>query len=169
MSKIETFTEHRVEYVKLVVEHVLQSTQFRENSELPELIHSLSTDPMKVGSNINCISLHNTCGTLNYELWTGLMHANMKTDRFLSNDNDTREHIYLSTIDTYPIIIDCSIGQIILGHNHVFVGTRRQLRNLVVNQTSEFGRYKIVSGLGHTPEEVFKRMWGNTGIKYIPR
>jgi len=168
MSEIDATTEFKIESLKSTIESVLRSPKFVNDSFSSSLTDSLSTNPMRVGSNIDSNSLYGMCGTLSYELGVGLKDAGITTEQLISDDEDNNAHVYLATKETdQPIIIDPSIGQFIEGHNHIFVGTRQQLKDLVVNQTGEFGKYKITHTRSrNNPEEAYRRIWGINGRKY---
>lgn len=77
------------------------------------------------------------------------------------------EHVYLTArIDPDEVIIEPTIGQIVLGHNHIFVGFRSDLRRLIVKTTGgPDSPYQIVPPYTayhqEHPEEIFRHFWGD--------
>lgn len=84
-----------------------------------------------------------------------------------SGDRSVAEHIYLvARIDPDEVIIEPSIGQIILGHNHIFVGFRSDLRKVIVDNTGGPNSPYQIDPLYATyhqnyPEEIFRHFWGD--------
>lgn len=95
---------------------------------------SLSLIPERVDSGISQGYLKDKCSIMSLELQRCLDLTGVRTETHGSTYSyDGAAHTFLSPTETpYDIIIDPSIGQFILGHNHVFVGTRDLLRSLVL-------------------------------------
>lgn len=94
----------------------------------------LSIYPEAVDESIDYVELRGKCALLSFAIRDLLRMENVEVVSQGSSEKDYPCHIY-DLVNPYGnrIIIDPSIGQIIKGHNHVFVGTEMDLRNLVLN------------------------------------
>jgi len=163
-DELKLSPEEEIEHVKAVVEGVLQGSFGTETgTTASDFIGGLSTDPSKVDISVTSRSLYGRCGSFAYELQVNLSNKGMEVDIATSSSDDSNAHMYLiyGLEGKSEVIIDPSIGQFIEGHNNVFVGTRKQLRDIVLNQTGEGKKYRIT----HTrskdnPQEAFERTWG---------
>ncbi len=156
--------ENEVLAIKQHVEKILRE-KFGQNviSKLNYNLSLLSTKPDQVDSQVDENFLYGMCGTFSEALHEALIDEGIMADKKLSEAKDLSAHTYLSiTTDTgTEIIVDITIGQFIKGHNHAFVGTREQLKDLVENQTGEGKPYQII----HTsqPSRAYERIWGHKG------
>ena len=129
----------------------------------------LSTDPGSVSREITPQILMGKCGIISSELQDRLeetrrMPVNMKVS---DHPKATSGHKYLTTeINGVEVIIDASIGQYIRGHTHVFVGTRSQLKKLIL--ASRGNIINTQADLMQNPEEFFTRTWGR-GVGTVSR
>jgi hypothetical protein len=136
--------------VQTTVEGVLQS------ASLTTLV-GLSTNPDLVDQTITPETLRGKCGTICEDLQDRLKTAGVLVDMCISGDRNTSWHRYLGTRhDGVEVIIDPSIGQFIKGHRQVFIGTRDQLKQLVLHPKTV-----IVNARTSIPHEVFSRTWGS--------
>lgn len=153
-----------VRQVKGDVERALQYFGTSVNVVLASFYGELSTDPSNVGSSINDSSLRRRCYALSSEL-RRCLYLTQTNARLSSETRFYRiQHEYLmienSNVD---IVVDPTLGQFLVGHNHIFVGTHAQLRELVLEKTGDGKEYQYSQHwFGNTPpEEVFEEMWGN--------
>lgn len=156
-----------VEQVRAKVEHALRTNFGRYNAyTLREFKGRLSTDPNKI-SHFSDNEFYGNCGTFTSELSKALQEEGLELPTYTSSREDSNWHGYLiANDDGVEVIIDPTIGQFIQGHNHTFVGTRRELRELVLNKTGDGKPYKIVNTKSrYNPAEAFERTWGNESKK----
>jgi len=153
MSKLEK-DFHReavhsaVSHVQTAVEGVLQSAPL-------SAFVGLSTDLSVV--TVTSETLKGQCGTICGELRDRLKAVGVVVSMCISGDRNSNWHRYLGTTHNgVEVIIDPSIGQLIKGHNQVFVGTRDQLKKLVLNPKTA-----IINTRTSVPHEVFSRTWGS--------
>lgn len=106
----------------------LSVTERYDRIELEKFKGQLSTEPNRVGREINQESLSIKCEPFSVELQRCL--KKVKLDSTIVGNV---EHLSLRTQGKEgEIIIDPSIGQFLAGYNHVFVGTRDELRKIVL-------------------------------------
>ncbi len=99
------------------------------NGSLRNWIGKLSVYPDKIDPNITREMFHGECDLLSEELAIALLKIDFTVDSM-----QAPWHSYLAvSYKGHEIIIDPTIGQFIEGHNHVFVGTVGQLRNIAVD------------------------------------
>ena len=125
-------------------------------------IGKLSTNPKEVKEGVSQESLTNKCEALSEELQRCLKLVGV--DSTIRGNN---LHNYLTTFEgKEKVSIDASIGQYFKGHNHIFVGTREQLKELVL----KYALYRKLSrlpldrgeGIRIPPEEAedfFQKYW----------
>ena len=157
-----------VEKIRAIVEVALRTSFGTYNaSTLRQFRGRLSTDQHNVDSNLTTRSFYGNCGTFNLELKKALREEKLHTDYCESDHEDSNHHEYLIADENgIEVIIDPTIGQFIKGHNNTFIGTRAQLKDLVLNQTGEGKLYKIVNTKSaNNPTEAFERTWGNEPSK----
>lgn len=158
-----------LDYVKGCVEEALRTNFGTETYSLvSHLRGEMSIHPERVGPNVNAESLHLQCQSASFSLKEGLVRSGLQIRVVSSGDRSVMaEHVYLvAGIDPEEIIIEPTIGQIILGHNHVFVGFRRDLKKVVLEMTGGsdlpyqmhplYARYHQ-----EYPEEIFRHFWGD--------
>ena len=155
MSRLEKshcreLSQAAVSQVQAAVEVVLQNTPV-------ETLAGLSTSPRLVDGSITAETLKGQCGTICEDLLEGLKTANVSVVMCRSGNRNSSWHRYLTATDNgVEVIIDPSIGQLIQDYNQVFVGTRQQLQQLVLNP-----RTITLDTRAHLPQEVFTRNWGS--------
>lgn len=172
-------SEIAVANVKKVVEDVLKNSFGKNTVTAARRVQGrLSTEPKQVSPTITEESFYSMCGTFSPELQKHLKERGLDTEQIESAREDRSSHIYLTTlIDGIEVIIDPTIGQYLKGHNHVFVGTREQLRGLVINKTRKPTEmniqiikdkpYQIINTRSHNdPHEAFDRIWGEKSQAY---
>lgn len=167
ISSPEITAEEYCEYIREITESALQyfgkltDSSLLTDSWLKEFADKLSTSPAKVHKFVNANSLSLMCGRFSQELQRCLLLVGLDTTLQGSTYQQAKaEHIYLQPENTsYDMIIDPTIGQFVVGHNHVFVGTRQQLKDLLLNQTGHENTDRLQS-LQKNPELLFEIMWG---------
>jgi hypothetical protein len=67
----------------------------------------------------------------------------------------------IATESDDKVIIEPTLGQIVLGHNHMFVGAGQELEEIVVQQTGENRKYEFAGVWeGFTPHQVYGILYG---------
>lgn len=160
--------EGYLNYVKGCVEKALKTTPVTENLYLNHLRGQMSVYPERVGPNVNAKSLQMKCQPFSWALKEALVSFGLRLQVVSSGNRSIAEHVYLvaDRIDPDEVIIEPTIGQIVLGHNHIFVGSRSDLRKLIVETTGgPNSPYQIVppytSYHQKHPEEIFRHFWGD--------
>lgn len=69
-------------------------------------------------------------------------------------------HFYVEVGNDEDTLIDPTIGQFLSHHNHVFIGTRTELRTLVEANTGH-----TISTNGTNPENFFEENWGTNSVR----
>lgn len=160
----EAEEEMAVESVRSQVENVLQN-HFGKNplGGASDFDGKISTIPSKVSPEINSNVFYSMCGGFSDDLGQCLIINGTDVSLCMSNNRDSNAHVYLTTqVGRTEIVIDPTIGQFIEGYNHVFVGTRKQLKDLVVNRTGSGKQFQITHTKSrNNPKEAFERTWGN--------
>lgn len=96
-------------------------------------IGRLSISPDAVDTTVTGDELRGKCDLLSEELRIALRKIDFTVEL-----KHARRHSYLTVFHKgHEIIIDPTIGQFIEGHNHVFVGTIHQLRDLPLSKIGE--------------------------------
>jgi hypothetical protein len=151
-----------VESWRSLTETALQQEFGRSDETLAIFRGKLSTCPEFVHPDVNERSLLFECVDFSYELQASFSRIGVATEVQGSNVNpDGARHAYVTPISNErDIIIDPTMGQILHGHNHVFVGTRPQLRNFVYAQMRSDAQYRIDSFYGSDRERMFEELWG---------
>lgn len=152
------------EQVRSVIEGILQnSLGSASQHHLKWYQGKLSTNPERVNPEVSRRNFSLMCGTLSRELKNKLTEQGISADIYFGDNVDPLDHVYLiANKDNEEVIIDPTIGQFIDGYNHVFVGSRDDLRDLVLNQTGEDKKYMIVELFEkYSPQEVFELIWGS--------
>jgi len=135
----------------------------------------LSTDPEHVSlkidkEKISQRTLSRNCIIFSQELKRGLRKVGVDSI-MLGN----ALHKYLQTVvGNENIIIDPTIGQFLEGYNHIFVGTREQLKQLVLEYAQK-GKLSYISAANGEPimvpsnkaEEFFISRWQNS-LSFLP-
>lgn len=154
-------------YVKGYVEKALKTTSVAENLSLSHLKGQVSVYPERVGPNVNAESLQMKCQPFSWALKEALVGFGLQVQVVSTGNRSVAEHVYLvARIDREGVIIEPTIGQIILGHNHIFVGFRCDLRKIVVdNIDGPNSPYQIAPPYTtyhqKYPEEIFRHFWGD--------
>jgi hypothetical protein len=145
--------------LKSIIEDILRNS-FGMNTltTASRFINKLSIFPKIVDSHsVNSETLFRLCRTLSIELQDKLIKQGINAKISSSNHPDNNAHNYVVVGE---IIIDPSIGYFLEGHNHVFIGTRKELKDLVMSETYEI----IHSKSKNDPELFFERTWGTDYI-----
>ena len=159
--------ESCLNYVKGCVEKALATTIVRDDLYIDHLKGQMSVHPERVGPNVNAESLQMKCQPFSWALKEALVDFGLQVQVVSSGNRAIAEHVYLATgIDPNEVIIEPTIGQIILGHNHIFVGFRSDLRKIVVDKTGSPNSPYQIDPLYATyhqkhPEEIFRHFWGD--------
>lgn len=102
------------------------------------------------------------CGETSLNLFE-IIGKELPVKRMRAEHEDANMHIYLVISGNSPdedIIIDPTANQFINGYQGMFIGTREDLRKLVLN--SEIINTKSKDN----PQEAFERTWGNTSRSF---
>ncbi|HEX7041957.1 MAG TPA: hypothetical protein VF189_01795 [Patescibacteria group bacterium] len=113
--------------LELRKKEVIRNSQFRKLSTKPRRIFTdkRTLNNFTIGG--NCVDI---TGLLQPELEKKGLSSGIVYSGLIIGPN-MYYHVYLSTrFGGEEIIIDPTIGQFLLGYNHVFVGTREQLKKL---------------------------------------
>lgn len=124
----------------------------------------LSVYPEKTDPSVTSDTIRGNCDIVSKELGISLWEAGFDVDFGYSNPEQLGfVHTYLmTTYKGYDIIIEPTIAQFIEGHNHVFVGTKDQLRHIIFNEVGEdkqFTRLRTKELRDHT-DLAFNLVWG---------
>lgn len=177
--------------VRREVEEVLQTRFAREHPEdqyrnhVSEKVRSwrdvLSTDPQSVrperyylfsalnkGNPAQAFSdcIRGECHTIPPEIGICLLEAGIEVQHGLNRASPSRvatSHNYLVIPRMgFEVLVDPTIAQMVQGHDHVFVGTRKQLRKLILHGIVPGGAYRLRTDyLRDKTEESFEVHWGN--------
>lgn len=161
----ESAIRSNVERVRQKVEQALQG-HFGKVILDPWVVSfagELSTLPENVDRSINRASFLLRCGFIVPELARSLKSSDQESQISIrSYDSEHAHHIYLTISQpTHEIVVDPTIGQYIEGYNHVFVGTRNQLRSLML------GANMLQAGIGESREQFFQRIWGDSSVPAV--
>ena len=157
-------------YMTDVVQRVLDKPPLYSYSDFSNIVwRKLSTrkgDKRLKG--LSSEDLYSLCGTLCEMLQKPLLDNGIQNEQCLSRNQDSNAHIYLvARVGKFEVLIDPSIGQFLENYNHVFIGTREQLRDLVLNQTGDRKPYKLINSKSKkNPLEMFERTWGSSSRVY---
>lgn len=158
----EVTAEEYCEHLRGTVEIALQK-YFGKLADgcLNKFADKVSTSPAKVQQGVNEESLSNQCYLFSSELQQCLGLTGLDTKLAIA-DTPAPVHYYLTTQNApHDVIIDPTIGQFVIGHNHVFVGTRQQLIDLVLSQTGHESPYKLRGDGSNHPYLLFEAVWGS--------
>lgn len=135
------------------------------NKMLKDFGQKLSTDPKHTHKELNQLNLFGKCEIFSDELQRCLKLVGLNSTKVGSF------YITHFSLRTYgnegEVIIDPTIGQYITGHNHVYVGKRNDLKNLVIEQARQENLSLIdTSGIrplripiNSDPEDFFRKQW----------
>ena len=152
--------------VTAAVEYALKNHFGRNTTDhVSKFTGILSTNPDVAKNAVNAVSLRSLCNQFSIELGRNLVSLGLEVEIHGSSYRDRSPHTYLVVRN---MLVDSTIGQFVEGYNHVFVGTRQQLKKLVVKQAGEGKQYKLQCvGLNETNEQFFERIWGSTSRRTI--
>ena len=139
-------SEVSIEKIKSVMKSILDNA-----FTVGELKVKLSTNPDQVDEAVDSKYFYRTCLTAAYYFRKKLIEQGIDVSVSRSLYDGRNIHTYLKIGD---IIIDPTIGQFLEGHNHIFIGTREELRILVLS-----GKYQIINTQFPDPEEFFEQTW----------
>ncbi|OGH11002.1 MAG: hypothetical protein A2857_00510 [Candidatus Levybacteria bacterium RIFCSPHIGHO2_01_FULL_36_15] len=162
----EAIQEATVLKVKNVVEDIL-GTSFDQNAppEAARFQGRLSTDPGKVDKKLSWRDFYCLCDTLSGVLKPKLEEKGLGAE--IINVPDKKSEIILHSYvvvqeSDIEVLVDPSIGQFIRNHTHVFVGTREQLRQLILGMKDRRSPYSFTfSHLRSNLERSFENLWGS--------
>jgi len=149
-----------VRRIREITEGVLSQQKFRVN----DFDFMLSTDPQKVDPALTDKILKKNCVKFSLQLQKGLHTAGLQTEFVSSAQSPSPIHWYLQEIGGIDTLVDPTFGQIILGHNHVFVGTRRELKELV-HQKTDGNPYHLPNDR-FPASTYFDYFWGDRSITF---
>lgn len=116
----------------------------------------LSTDPTTAFA--SRILLEDKCHKYSKELQRCLAKIHVPTTLSFSGNSNIEYHEYLTReMKSLEIIIDPTIGQFLINHNHIFVGTRETLKQMVLKRSNKyFDPQSVLSR-----KRSFTRNWGD--------
>lgn len=168
-------TQVKIASFKDLVDVGLQE-YFGRNSRYAEYAGLLSVHPERVAETVTSETLEHQCDDFSREFQRIESDSGLMTQLAVS-DQGYDEHVYLVPDESHglpDVIIDLTLGQYVRGHNHAFVGTRAELRDIVVHQTGEGKPYMLEEPSELLePEEIalymepivfFQRKWGETSV-----
>ncbi|MEI6690855.1 MAG: hypothetical protein WCL07_03855 [bacterium] len=137
----------------------------------PDLLRDIQQAVLKLPpeylQNIEAGETYSMCARLNYPICETLRNDN-HIDAYCaeSSDERTMSHEYgVVTTENGEVIVDAAISQFIYGFNRVFVGTRDDLRKLVLDPRTTI----INTGSRDNKPEAFQRIWGDNYHIFRPR
>ena len=156
-----------VESWQVLTETALQQEFGKTNESLAFIAGKLSIMPDSVHPNINKRSLLWECVDFSFELQASFSRIGVASEVQGSSSNQVDAmHVYVTPRDNpHDIIIDPTIGQIIQGYNHVFVGTRPQLRNLLYAQMNDDAQYGLTGYYDDNFEVMYRNLWGYSSTR----
>jgi len=116
-------------------------------------------DPnMPVENRLQPKDLFGHCSSLSSELQELLVSRGVHTKSSSSSNAHGNGHYFLQTLNTEPqLFIDPTIGQFIKNYPFIYVGTREELKEMVLN-AKKGGIVNTKSS--RNPQEAFERIWG---------
>ena len=138
-------TKVAVEEAKQIVERVLSHrfanpyVGFWPPFRIREWQGKLSVYPEKVHQDVTSNSMNLQCHHISEELQSSMWDEGFKdVEMIKGKGGHIDNHYYLKFLyNNIEIFIDPTISQYISGHNHVFVGTKDQLRYLALTPSGE--------------------------------
>lgn len=162
MEVLESEELAEIERVKSEVENILQNKLGDIEGTVKRFKGRISTSPLRTDLKLAPKDFYGKCGDFSNDIKDN--SEEVKFSKYTSANPDTSGHQYLGTDGTNgtEVIVDAAIGEFLEGHNHTFVGTRTQLKDLFLNQTGEGKPYKIVNTRSrNNPQEAFLRIYGD--------
>ena len=121
-----------------------------------------------VAGNYQTKNLYSKCGTASARIQRKLREQGIDTRQCVSNDPQMNAHVYLIRSEDQQVdpldqrIIDATAGMFLLDYEQPFIGTRRELRDLIMSK-----EYEITNTSSRNdPKRAFERTWGNTSNFY---
>ena len=136
----------------------------------PDLIrdihHAVATLPDNYLRMIEAGETYSMYGSMNVPIAEDLQANHRDAFAAFSTNRDGNAHVYVVIEDqTGEITVDAAISQFIFGFNRVFVGTRDELRQLVLDPNTVI----INTRSRNNPPEAFQRTWGDNSRPYGTR
>src|SRR3989338_2294529 len=162
-------TKLNVKSVERVVEKALQSRfgQDEKNRVVAKFKvtttnKGLSIDPDKVNPEVRHY-LFNHSGTFSWEIYRNLKAMGVNAQIHTSASPISKEHPFVVVYkDTNAVVVDLTIGKLVDGHPHTFVGTRKDLFNLLKDPKTKKNQF-ATDNVEANPRKAFEQYWG-----YIP-
>ena len=141
-SSLDRSPNEGVERVRQVVEAVLelQDLSYRSFATGEVRQKRFSTDLQKADPGLSCEVLRGLCVRITTQLNAVLTGHHF---RFRYYQSPRHSFLIADFEDGENVVVDPTIGQFVVGHNHVFVGTYAELRDLITHQTGETGPYAL--------------------------
>jgi len=151
--------------VQNAVEGILQDS-FGEINDFDHLRGMLSTTSFAVDPRVDAGTVYDNCLYFSDEIAIPLRRSGYEAgvSQSATYEAEPFNHVYVTVrIDGVEVLVDPTIGQFLYGYNHVFVGTREALRDLVVNQVGEGKKYNSPTYFhAFSSEGFFRTVWGET-------
>lgn len=142
ITSVDTLSakEAAVTQVRCAVESILRMpTLWNKQTFLKANEGMLSTNPDSVHPEVGFGTFNWNCGAASNEInkFLHLRGLNSTVCHAATESKAPYDHVYI-VVDTKAgeVIVEPTLGQFVLGHNHIFVGTREDLRDVVTRQTS---------------------------------
>ena len=123
---------------------------------------------MEIAGSYDTEALYGTCGRVSQGIQNKLRKVGIDTKQCVSQDPDMNGHVYLIPSEDIVLdpfeqrIIDASAGMFLLDYKQPFIGTRKELQDLLMS-----GDYEITNTRSRdNPQRAFERTWGNTSGFY---
>ena len=98
------------------------------------------------------------CRTFSHAVWESLVAKGYDARIVHSSDPDNNTHQYILVRESdEEVIVDPSIGQFIESYNRPFIGTRDELKKLVLDYSTTI----INTKSKNNPLRSFQRIWGD--------
>lgn len=172
ITSVDTLSakEAAVTQVRNAVESILRiPTPWDKQTFLKTNEGMLSTAPDRVHPEVGFGTFNMNCGAASSEInkFLRLNKSKSNVSHAKTESKVPYDHVYI-VVDTEAgdVIVEPTLGQFVLGHNHIFVGTRDHLRDVVTRQTGIGGHYSLRTEIMYLkPENMFNIIWGKESTR----
>lgn len=154
----EKITKEDFNHYKAIGEKALANPKVWDNFFLRKFKGAVSFFPDNVSSDLDEEDFYGACRTFCVAFVEALTEVGLKARVVRSAGPANNGHTFIELANE-DLIIDPTIGQYLKSHKHIFVGTREQLRNLVVTETGEGKQYSLIHVDQQEPLEFFNKTW----------
>lgn len=167
ITSVDTLSanEAAVTQVRNAVESILRMPiLWDEQTFLKTNEGMLSTAPDRVNPEVGFGTFNGHCIASSNEINLFLRLKNFKSNVCYAKTKakEPYNHVYIVVdTDDGEVIVEPTLGQFLLGYNNIFVGSRDDLRNLVVGETGKNGPYNLRSEVMFlSRNHTFDVIWG---------